>query len=499
MQRRHRGAAPQPDRICRRRTGQPRHRIQGRFQADGRLPARDPARGDPRPVVRPGRGDRRERARGDLRRARKPCRLFPAGAGHDPLRRGELHLARHRQAGRHVRDALAARCGGGVLHRALHPRRGHARHEEEGRGARRLLRQPEQARPRGPHRSADRPRVRGAAHDPGAVPPAEEQPAARGRARRRQDRDRRGPGPQDRHGRSARRAGRRDGVRARHGHAAGRHALSRRFRGTPQAGDEGDREPPQGDHVHRRDPHRHRCGRHVRRRHGCLEPAEARAGAGHAALHRLDHLQGIPPVFREGPRSGAALPEDRRQRAVGAGRHRDREGPEALFRGVPPHPLHQRRHQGGGGAVGPLHPRPQAAGQGDRRDRRDRRVADAAAREQAQEDDRREGDRGGHRHDGAHSAQDRLEGRRRGSARAGRDAEARRLRPGCGHRPPDLGDQAGPRGPARSREAHRQLPLRRAHGRRQDRGGAPVGDEPRGRADPLRHVGIHGAPHGRAG
>ena len=42
--------------------------------------------------------------------------------------------------------------------------------------------------------------------------------------------------------------------------------------------------------------------------------------------------------------------------------------------------LHQRRHQGGGRAVGPLHQRPQAAGQGDRRDRRDRRLADAAAR-----------------------------------------------------------------------------------------------------------------------
>ena len=52
-----------------------------------------------------------------------------------------------------------------------------------------------------------------------------------------------------------------------------------------------------------------------------------------------------------------------------------------------------------------LHPRPQAARQGDRRDRRDRRFADAPARNQAQEDDRRQGDRGDHRHDGAHSAE----------------------------------------------------------------------------------------------
>ena len=68
-----------------------------------------------------------------------------------------------------------------------------------------------------------------------------------------------------------------------------------------------------------------------------------------------------------------------------------------------------------GGAVGALHRRPQAAGQGDRRDRRDRRVADAGGRGQAPEDDRREGDRGHHRHDGAHPAQDGVEGRCRGA------------------------------------------------------------------------------------
>jgi hypothetical protein len=30
-----------------------------------------------------------------------------------------------------------------------------------------------------------------------------------------------------------------------------------------------------------------------------------------AALHRLDDLQGIPQLFREGPRAGPPLPEDR--------------------------------------------------------------------------------------------------------------------------------------------------------------------------------------------
>ena len=84
-----------------------------------------------------------------------------------------------------------------------------------------------------------------------------------------------------------------------------------------------------------------------------LKPA---LGAGRPALHRLDHLQGIPPIFREGPRAGAALPEDRRQRAVGARHDRNPEGAQALFRGVPQAALHQRRHQGGGGAVGALYP-----------------------------------------------------------------------------------------------------------------------------------------------
>ena len=63
-----------------------------------------------------------------------------------------------------------------------------------------------------------------------------------------------------------------------------------------------------------------------------LKPA---LSSGNDPLHRLDHLQGVPPVLREGPRAGAPLPEDRRQRADDRRRDRDHEGPEALFRGVP--------------------------------------------------------------------------------------------------------------------------------------------------------------------
>ena len=60
------------------------------------------------------------------------------------------------------------------------------------------------------------------------------------------------------------------------------------------------------------------------------------------------------------------------------------------------------------------------------------------------------------------------------------------------------GDQAGPRRPARAGEADRQLPVLRPDRRRQDRGGAAAGQLHGHRADPLRHVGIHGAALGLA-
>ena len=184
-------------------------------------------------------------------------------------------------------------------------------------------------------RSADRPRVRDQPHHPGAVPPLQEQPALCRRSRRRQDGDRRGPRQAHRRRRRAGSAAGRHDLRARHGHAARRHALSRRFRGAAEAGRQGARGVSGRRPVHRRDPHGDRRRRHVGRRDGRVEPAEAGAVVGRDPLHRLDHLQGIPPVLREGPRAGAALPEDRRQRADDRRRDRDHEGPEALLRGLP--------------------------------------------------------------------------------------------------------------------------------------------------------------------
>ena len=138
LQCRSRQAAPQPRRLSRNGARQPGHRRRRGRQAHRRLPARDPARRDPCAVLRPRGGHRRQRAGGDLRRAREPRRLFPAGAGDDPLRRGQLHQPRHRQAAGPVRSAR--RCAAS----RRRPNQERRRAEEEGRRARSLLRQPQQ-------------------------------------------------------------------------------------------------------------------------------------------------------------------------------------------------------------------------------------------------------------------------------------------------------------------------------------------------------------------
>jgi ATP-dependent Clp protease ATP-binding subunit ClpA len=51
---------------------------------------------------------------------------------------------------------------------------------------------------------------------------------------------------------------------------------------------------------------------------------------------------------------------------------------------------------------------------------------------------------------------------------------------------------------ANPEQADRLLPVRRPDRRRQDRGHAPAGDDPRHRADPFRHVRVHGSAHGVA-
>ncbi len=84
-------------------------------------------------------------------------------------------------------------------------------------------------------RSVDRPRSRSRARDPDPVPSPQEQSAAGRRGWRGQDRDRRGPGLADRPGRSAGNPAERRGLFARHGRAAGRHQVPRRFRAAAES------------------------------------------------------------------------------------------------------------------------------------------------------------------------------------------------------------------------------------------------------------------------
>ena len=167
-----------------------------RAAADRRLPAGGPARRRPRAVLGPQGSDRRQRAGGAVLRARQPRRVVPREPGHDAARRRRLHQPRQGQGAGPGARAPGQRLRGGER------RRGGGQAGQ--RGAGRLLRRPQPEGPRGPRRSADRPRARGRAHHPGAVPAHQEQPALCRRARRRQDGDRRGPGPQDRRGRGAR-------------------------------------------------------------------------------------------------------------------------------------------------------------------------------------------------------------------------------------------------------------------------------------------------------
>ncbi len=184
-------------------------------------------------------------------------------------------------------------------------------------------------------RPADRPRARGRARDPGAVPPAQEQPAAGRRGRRRQDRHRRRPGlAHHREGR-ARGAGRRHRLRAGHGRAAGRHQVPRRLRAAPEGRAQAAEGPAGRDPLHRRDPHPDRRRRGQRRHAGRQQPAQAGAEQRRHEVHRRHHLHRVPRHLREGRGAVAALPEGRRGRALGRADDRDPEGPEVALRGAP--------------------------------------------------------------------------------------------------------------------------------------------------------------------
>uniref|UniRef100_A0A0N5A785 LigA n=1 Tax=Parastrongyloides trichosuri TaxID=131310 RepID=A0A0N5A785_PARTI len=132
-----------------------------------------------------------------------------------------------------------------------------------------------------------------------------------------------------------------------------------------------------------------------------------------------------------------------------------------------------------------------------RRDRRGGGVPAPAAGREAQEAHRSEGGRGRHRQDGPHPGQVGVEVGYGIPARAGDRSEADGLWSGTGHRSGVVGDEAGAGGSARPEQAHRVLPVHRSDRRRQDRSRQAARRHPGHRNAALRHVRVHGAPHGQ--
>ena len=174
-------------------------------------------------------------------------------------RRVPLHRAPPARAGRPARRRAASSCSP----RMQEVRGSHRVTSPEPRGA---VPGPREVRPR-PHRGGpgreDRPGHRPRRGDPprhpGAVPPHQEQPGAHRRARRRQDRDRRGPGPPHRRGRRAREPEAQAAHQPRPRFDGRRRQVPRRVRGAAQGRAQGDhRRRGRGHHLHRRAPHRRR-------------------------------------------------------------------------------------------------------------------------------------------------------------------------------------------------------------------------------------------------
>ena len=135
---------------------------------------------------------------------------------------------------------------------------------------------------------------------------------------------------------------------ARHGGADRRGEVSRRVRGAAEGGaDRGDERRGRGDPVHRRDAHAGRRGQ-GRGGDGRLEPPEAGAGAGRAALRRGDDARRVPQARREGRGAGAAVPAGVRRRADGRGHDLDPARHQGEVRGAP-RGAHHRLGAGGGG------------------------------------------------------------------------------------------------------------------------------------------------------
>ena len=255
----------------------------------------------------------------------------------------------------------------------------------------------------------------------------------------------------------------------------------------------------QRDPVHRRDPHAHRRRRGLGRHAGRVQPAQAGAVARRAQVHRRDHVHRVPRHLREGRGAVAALPEGRRGRAERGADDRDPQGPEVALRGAPQRQVRR---------AAPCRPRRSCR----RKYINDRHLPDKAIDVI----------------DEAGAAQRILPVSKRKKTIS--KAEVEEIVAKIARIPPasvsndDRGklqtlerdlksvvfgqDKAlevlaasvkmarsrpGPR-----RQADRLLPVLRPHRRRQDRSGQAAGLHHGHRADPLRHVRVHGAPRGVA-
>ena len=218
-------------------------------------------------------------------------------------------------------------------------------------------------------RPGRRPPDRDRARDADPVAPHEEQPGAGRRARRRQDRRRRGPRAAHLQRRRARAAQEQADLHARPGRPGRRLEVPRRVRGAPQEGDEGDHPARRHHPFHRRAAQPRRRGRGRGRDRRGLDP-EAGAGARRAADDRRDDARRVPQVPGARLRARAALPADQGRPALHRGDRADPQGPARALRAAPPREDHRRGAARRRRARRPLHLRPLPARQGDRPDRR---------------------------------------------------------------------------------------------------------------------------------
>ena len=305
-----------------------------RARTNAGVPARAADGGAARPERGPsgsafGRRHRRHAAAEPL-----ACGAVALRAGHHPARRPRIHHARKDEAAASV--ARRSRHRRGRIRRRIGRRRPRRRHRARPTG--RLRHRPDRQSQGRRARSADRPYRRAPAHDGDPLPAAQEQSGVRRRRGRGQDRACRRPcHPAPRRRRSGSARGRR-GLLARHRRAPGRHALSRRLRGTFQGRHPRALEAPDADPLHRRDPLHGRRRRHDRRHDGPRDAHQADPDDRPAAPGRLDDARRVQ-AHREGSRARAAAAEDRHRRAVDSGDRAHPAGVAHALRRPPPRAL----------------------------------------------------------------------------------------------------------------------------------------------------------------